>query len=488
MSFKTILNKGKTTYKNLPIQVKASVWFVISTVLLKGISFITVPIFTRLMSKEQYGLYSVYLTWGEVFAILGTFGLESCAYLSVLTKFDEEDMEEAQISLLELSFFITSILMVAVLLFEKQLSKLISIPWKFLVLMVLQIYFIPVLNFWSTKKRFQYRYKSLVAVSILMSIFNAALGVFVVLNVSESMQAFGRAISIVSVQAIFGILMLFLLLKDTQLRFSTRYWKWGVQVHLPLLPHTLSLKVLAGADRIMINTMIGATATALYSVAYSIAIVVNLIKASIVDALRPWMYSCIKEHRTENMKSVINGVLLLISMLTLIFVAFAPEVIKIVAPSDYYEAVYCMPPVMISSFFTFLYSIFSVVEIYFEETKKVMAASIAAAVLNIVLNAVFIKKFGYIAAAFTTLVCYISLSLFHYVMASIVMKKNDLNISFFDKKSILIISISLIGLMLLFELFYTQTLLRYILLITIVVFLFVKRKYFVGLIKIIRKK
>ena len=342
------IKKIFTTYKELPVQMKASLWFVLSTVLLKGISFITVPIFTRIMDTEQYGIYSVYLTWCEIFTIIGTFGFESCAYMSVLTKFKGKDKDEAEASLLELSFVLTTILLAVFIFCGEKISQAVGLPQNILMLMCIQIYFIPAVNFWSVKNRFQYKYKSLVFVSVSMAIANAVLGVLFINNFFTTNQAIGRVMSIVIVQAIYGIALLKILIKGKRFRISAKYWKWALGLHLPLLPHTLSLKVLAGADKIMINTMIGATATALYSVSYSVAVVVNLIKTSIIDAIRPWMYTCLRDNNTDNMKNVMNGLLVFVSALTLVFVAFAPEVIKIVAPVSYYEAIYCMPPVMIS--------------------------------------------------------------------------------------------------------------------------------------------
>ena len=321
-----------------------------------------------------------------------------------------------------------------------------------------------------------------------MAILNAVLGVLFITNFFMQDQALGRVISIVLVQAGYGVALLKLLLKGKNIRFSTKYWKWAMQLHSPLLPHTLSLKVLAGADKIMINIMISATATALYSVSYSVAVVVNLIKTSIIDAIRPWMYTCLRDNKTENVKNVMNGLLVFVSALTLVFVAFAPEVIRIVAPVSYYEAIYCMPPVMISSFFTFLYSTFSIIEMYFEETKKVMVASIAAALLNVVLNALLIPVYGYIAAAFTTLICYIFLAVFHYFMAKKVLKQHGMPMELFDGKTILVISFSLLFFLIAFEYLYTKTILRYIAVGTVLILMIIKRTYFYNLLKTIKKK
>lgn len=480
-------SKALDIYKKLPVQMKASLWFVISTVLLKGISFITVPIFTRIMDTEQYGIYSVFLTWCEIFSIIGTFGFDSCAYMNVLTKFDHKDKDDAECSLLELSFVLTSVLMVAFTVFGKCISELIGLPQNLLMLMCVYIYFVPAVNFWSVKNRFQYKYRSLVFVSVSMAIANAILGILFINNFYVTNQALGRVLSIVLVEVLYGVVLLKKLLKGRRIHLTTKYWKWAMRLHLPLLPHTLSLKLLAGADKIMINTMISASETALYSVSYSVAVVVNLIKTSIIDAIRPWMYTCLKDNETENVKTVLNGLLVFVSALTLVFVAFAPEVIKLVAPSNYYEAIYCMPPVMISSFFTFLYSIFSIVEMYYEETKKVMFASIAAAVLNVFLNCLFIPIFGYIAAAFTTLACYIFLAIFHFIMAKKVLNDRNIHITLFDGKAIIAISLILMIALIAFEYLYTNTVLRYSALAIIVFALFVKRHYFLNLLKTVKK-
>ena len=50
-------------YRSLSLTARASVWFVFATLFQKGINIITTPIFTRLMSKAEYGSYSVFNTW-----------------------------------------------------------------------------------------------------------------------------------------------------------------------------------------------------------------------------------------------------------------------------------------------------------------------------------------------------------------------------------------------------------------------------------------
>ena len=125
---------------------------------------------------------------------------------------------------------------------------------------------------------------------------------------------------------------------------------------------------------------------------------------------------------------------------------------------------------------------------YFEETKKVMVASIAAALLNVVLNALLIPVYGYIAAAFTTLICYIFLAVFHYFMAKKVLKQHGMPMELFDGKTILVISFSLLFFLIAFEYLYTKTILRYIAVGTVLILMIIKRTYFYNLLKTIKKK
>ena len=56
-------------YKNLSNEAKASAWFVVCNIIQKGISFFTIPIFTRLLTTEEYGMTNVYQSWMSLIII-----------------------------------------------------------------------------------------------------------------------------------------------------------------------------------------------------------------------------------------------------------------------------------------------------------------------------------------------------------------------------------------------------------------------------------
>lgn len=64
--------------------------------------------------------------------------------------------------------------------------------------------------------------------------------------------------------------------------------------NITLVPYLLSTSILNQADRIMINSMVGAAEAAIYSVAYSVAMLMQLLNNAVSDAFIPWMYRRLK--------------------------------------------------------------------------------------------------------------------------------------------------------------------------------------------------
>ena len=90
-----IINKYINKYKELSVQVKATLWFLVCSFMQKGISTITTPIFTRLMTTDEYGQYSVFNSWLGILQVVMTLNIASGAYTQGLVKFESQREEYA---------------------------------------------------------------------------------------------------------------------------------------------------------------------------------------------------------------------------------------------------------------------------------------------------------------------------------------------------------------------------------------------------------
>jgi O-antigen/teichoic acid export membrane protein len=104
------------------------------------------------------------------------------------------------------------------------------------------------------------------------------------------------------------------------------------------------------------------------------------------------------------------------------FILISPEVYKIMAPKEYWQSIQLMPLIILACYLNFLYGFPANFEFFHEKTHLISIGTISAAVINIVLNIIFIPKYGGTGAAITTLISYVFLFVFHEIIARFVIK------------------------------------------------------------------
>ena len=117
-----------------------------------------------------------------------------------------------------------------------------------------------------------------------------------------------------------------------------------------------------------------------------------------------------------------------------------------------------------------------------------MYISAAGAATNVLLNYIGIKMFGYIAAAYTTLICYVLFALGHYIYTMRCLRKADKNANLFQSNRLIILSAGVIIFGLLISFTYDQILLRYGIILCVGGVLIWKKNVLLNTLRSIRKK
>lgn len=479
-------------YNSLNLSVKASLWFMISGFFQKGISMLTTPIFTRILSPEQYGLFSVYQAWHSIMVIFVGLNISAEAYVRGLVK-NEDDKERFTSSLLGLSLTLFGVWIVIYGLFHSFFNKLFGLSSILILFMIITVPLSSIYSFWAFRKREQLDYKPLVALTMGSVVSSPVMGIIFVLLAPEAMKVEGRVLAIVVTDAIFYLGLGINIMRKGKTFYNGTYWKYAIKFCIPLIPHYLSYIVLNQSDRIMIEKFCGLEFAGMYSVAYSLAYVMHVVDSSISSTLKPWMYKCIKDGRPKDIAKVSYYILLVMAAVNLALMVAAPELILILAPPSYSAAVWVIPPVTASVFFTFMYNLFSTFEYYYEKTAFVAAGSLGAAVLNIVLNAVFLYLFrnaenGFIAAGYTTLACYIVYAIGHYVFMRYINKTCMNGIKVYNAKIIILISVVFLILSAFITMLYPFKLIRWGIVVVGAVVAIILRKKIISLFKMIKKR
>ena len=465
---KRIINK----YKSLPIQIRASFWFLVSSFLQSGIAVITTPVFTRLMSTSEYGDYGAFNSWVGIITIFVSLNLSSGVFTQGLVKFSDE-RELFASSLQGLSLTLCGIWTIIYFVFHNFWNALLNLTTIQMVAMLVMIWANAAFSFWLVEQRVSLKYQKLVAVTAIASILQPVVGILFVLIFEDKVT--GRILGQMVVQVACYTWFFFIQLKNGKHFFSKKYWLYALSFNLPLVLHYLSQTVLNSSDRIMIKEMIGSSEAGIYSLASSLSNIMLLFNVALLQTLSPWMFQKIKDRKVEQISPIAYSSLIIIAAVNILLIAFAPEAVSIFAPESYMEAIWVVPPVAMSVYFVFSYTLFANFEFYYKKTTQIMIASVIGAALNIVLNYIFINVFGYVAAGYTTLVCYMIYAFAHYFFMKQVCKNEMDDVKVYDQRILVLISAVFLicGFSIMFT--YNFPLLRYALLVAAFVGCFIYR-------------
>lgn len=470
-------------YKEIPVTVRASIWFVICSILQKAIAFLTTPIFTRLMSTNQYGQVTIYNSWVEVFMIFATLNVFYGVYNNALTKYPD-DVDKVTSSMQGLCTTLTLGLLLMYLIFHNLVNSFTGMNTNITLFLFGELLFVPAFRFWSTKERFDFKYKKLVILSIIMAILSPVMGVPAVLYFEE--KGYARIITLVLSQVIISFGLYISNFKKGKTFFDRKYWKYALAFNLPLIPHYLSSTVLNQCDRIMIDKMCGTDKAGIYGLAYTVGAMIIIFNQAIMNTFTPYTYQNLKKEKYKDIRNNASFLVVIIAVISILILTVAPEFMAVLGDERYSEGMWVIAPIATSIFFRFVYGLYGCIEFYYEENYFIMVASSICALVNIISNYYFIKLFGYLAAGYTTLGCYILYAFSHYVFSQKVLHKHSKIDVLFNNKLILGISIVVVIISTMMMALYPYRILRFVLVLIMLIISFVFRKKLKERIKTIR--
>lgn len=461
-----IVKEYKKKYLSLSLTTRAVLWFTICNFVVKGISFITVPIFSRILSTSEYGTVTIYNSFQQVLMIIATFELSLGSYNKGILKYKECVSDYTSVILL-LGNILTLVLFAIVVFFKNIFITLTDTNECVLLLTFVLFLLIPSYNCWLCRKRFNFDYKSAVGVTVGYAIITTIIPLLAVVFFSRTGLA--KIVATLLTQIVFCIpfYIVSIRLDFRKKSFYKDVITYTIRYQLPLVFHALSFLALGQADRIMIGIMVGKSEAAVYSVAYSVGQVIILFQTSINQVFQPFRFKKMESDEIDDIRESTNVIVLMVALIVVAFSILSPDLMQMLFSDEYSNAISLMPPIIVSVFFIFLYNVFSDVEAYYNRTSYIMYASLIASLLNIGLNYIGIKIYGFKVCAYTTLICYILLSVLHYFFVINICKKNKIVTPIYNFKFILLISIALIIYMIIisFLIYYKLTLARYFVLL-----------------------
>ena len=470
-------------WNKLPLAAKVSTAYAVCSILQKCLSFITLPLFTRLLTTEQYGQLTIYSSWQGILSIFLTLNLAYGSFSTAMIKFEND--RDGYISSVEgICIFLTILFLLIYLPFQSFWNYWFQLPTKLILLMVVEMLCSTAILLWSGKKRFEFKYIGVISVTLLMAVVSPIVAYFLVINNDE--KGYARIVGFALVHILIGGAFFIFNAVCGKKLFDRTYWRYALGFNVPLLVYYLSQVVFNQSDRIMISHMVGTDKAAIYGVAYSLSMVLTFVLNAINKSYVPWLYEKIKKKDLSANQKVSLGIAGFMAVILSGVIWFSPEVIRIMAGKQYAEAMFVVPPVAISLLLLFYAQLSGNILFYFEKKDGLIKPSIYAALINLILNWIFIRIFGYLAAAFTTLLSFAVFAYMLHVSAKYALKENDITESVYDYKGLIIIFTLFCGLSVVGAILYDMMFLRLLIVICLFIALIVKRKVFFKYLKLLK--
>lgn len=387
--------------------IKNGSLYVFGNIFNKAIAVVTVPLFTRILTTSEYGVVNTYGSWVSVFSVIVGLSLGETIRNAFV------DMHSKLREYMSSIFTLAAINLAVILLICIGVVHLLNIPSLLLYLCVIESFF----NFVINAVISVYTIEEEAVRRTLLMVFPNLIGtIFSVILISKatSGKEYGYIIGFVISSFLFGVFFLVWYWCKYRTFVKRDYWSYALLISTPLIFHSLSHVVLGSSDRTIITLYRGATETGIYSLIYKLNTATSVVTSS---AEGVWLPKFIKKMKGKQFDAVskMNQVYIYFVLFTFCGIfTLAPEMVRFLGGEEYMSGINMVFPIVMSAFIMFLYGIYLNVEYYYKETKMIATSAITAAILNLVLNIIFIPMYGAIAAAYTTLFSYL-VSLFMHM-------------------------------------------------------------------------
>lgn len=399
------MNREKQLIKNTAIVA-------IGQICTKFISFFLLPLYTAILSAEEFGTVDLLNTYISLLLPLIFLQLDQAIFRFLIDARSDEDKKKILISTTIYTMFIQSVIYIIVFLL---IGKYINNEYKYflatnVIATMLSNIFLQLSRGLGDNTTYSVGGLITGAGTIILNVL-----FLVVLKLG----AYGMLIASLIANTMCSLFIFirkkiykYLNISNVKKTQLLNLWKYSI----PLIPNQLSWWIINASDRTLVTYFLGIGSNGIYSAANKFSsIVISFF--SIINIT--WTESAALHFNDKDNSSyftkIFNDILKIFVSLSFAIIAFMPFVFKLLITGDgYKDAYYQIPILMVATIFNICVSLFGSVYVALKKSKEIAKASIYSAIINICVNLLLIKFIGLYAASISTLLAYLAMAIYRY--------------------------------------------------------------------------
>ncbi|RAO99455.1 hypothetical protein PW5551_03825 [Petrotoga sp. 9PW.55.5.1] len=452
-------------YKSL---IKNSFLFAIGSIGSKAISFFMLPLYTRMLTTSDYGQLDILQTTISLLIPLVTFQVVEAVFRFSV---DMRDKDSASKVLTNGIFLCLIGMLITILLFPifNNFEPFATYTTMFYLIMFLTIFHGIIKQFVRGLEKI----KTFVAADLIYTGSFVAFNIVFLVNLRMGLRGYFLSMVLAHLIAIIVLIIFANVFKYLNLKsFNKKLLKTMLIYSIPLIPNGLMWWVMNVSDRYILTYFLGFDATGIYSVSYKFPSLITLVNGIFFMA---WQLSAMQEYGKDGYdnfyKNIFGALSSFLLLITAIVLLILKPLMSVFVADAFYESWKYVPLLLVGTIFQAFSSFFGTNYTASKKTKGAFTTSVYGAIVNVGINLLLIPIWGIQAAAFSTMLAYLTMWFMRVFDTKKFVKIK------IDWKS-LIFSIVLIGIQILGLYTITNTITFFIVeTILILVMLFIQRKY-----------
>ena len=384
--------------------LKNSIIYVLGDIVNKAVPFFMLPILTRYLTPEDYGLiagFTSFVGFLTIFIGLSLHGAINVAYF----RLEKEVLRVYIVNAFLILGLSASVVFFIVFLFNSSISERLFLEkeWLYVAVLTVVSQFITLLN--TTLWIAEQNPKAYTIYQLAQTILMSSLTVILVVGFGFAWE--GQVLALIVSSISFALISLFVLQKRNYFMFeyNREDIKDLLKFGIPMIPHQLSGWLQTSGDKILLLSMVGASATGLFTVGYQIGMIMGVLTSAFNRAWAPYMYKLLGETNLEENKikivklTYIYFIAIIILILILNFISSL--IFKYFLDPKFSDAMEFVIYILIANGLNGMYYMVVNYLFYTKATAILAKITFSISVLHIVMSYFMINIYGAIGVAYT---------------------------------------------------------------------------------------
>ena len=397
------LSLSKTTWIN-----------VMGLLLVQGVSFFTTPVFSRIMGANNFGIYSTFIAWQNIFVIILPLSVGSTIGLAI-NEFSEDEYPKYLCSIFTMGVITTLLFSAIIIVMSNYFSNLLWMSKKLLLCLLASTLVAYMFNYSNTRYIYMLQANKNLILSMVFSVLSVGISFIILSKMPSENNYWGRILGLLIAYTIMATIIMPPIYSSGRVLIKLEHIRFCLPLSIPVVFHALSNIVLNESDRIMLRVTCSESMAGIYSLAYGFASIMVIVYDVLNKSWAPFYYKYLKDDDADNLAVHANNYIYLYTFVTVGFLLVYKELFSFYADNTYKGGAVIIPIIIVGIYFMFIYSFAINYEFYIKQTGCMAIITASAAVINVILNYVLIKKFDMMGAAVATLVSYFYEFIAHYV-------------------------------------------------------------------------